>query len=204
MVGMGSPRLVTLGAVLVLLFLTNTVTAVLASRRRVDVAAVNRLEARYLSEIAAEHSARLAAETNFWKTLVFHRGKDARIASLESDLAELRQDFATTRKNLKERKLMLALGEETREKLQAGPPVPLIDAKVAAVRADVTPQLVLLTVGSDDKVEKGFHFSIYRGSDFVAKVVVEKVLKDSCGCRTLYIRDGQSIQTGDCAATRLQ
>jgi len=85
-----------------------------------------------------------------------------------------------------------------------GPPVPAIDAKVAAFRDDPPPGLVLLTVGSDDKVEKGFQFSIYRGAVFVGKVVVEKVLKDSCGCRVLFVKEGERIQVGDAAATRLQ
>jgi hypothetical protein len=59
-------------------------------------------------------------------------------------------------------------------------------------------------VGSDDKVEKGFHFSIYRGAEFVGKVVVAKVLKDTCGCRVLFVRKGETIRVGDSAATRLQ
>ena len=39
---------------------------------------------------------------------------------------------------------------------------------------------------------------------FVGKVVVEKVLRDSCGCRVLFTKEGESIQVGDAAATRLQ
>src|SRR4051812_27229895 len=38
--------------------------------------------------------------------------------------------------------------------------VPLIDARVASVDTDLDPPFVLLTVGSDDKVEKGFHFFV--------------------------------------------
>jgi hypothetical protein len=80
----------------------------------------------------------------------------------------------------------------------------LIDARVAAVKSNVTPELVLLSVGSDDKVEKGFRFSIYRGTAFIGKVVVEKVLRDSCGCRVLFTIEGAHILAGDSAATRLQ
>jgi hypothetical protein len=80
----------------------------------------------------------------------------------------------------------------------------LIDARVIAVKADTTPALVLLSVGSKDKVEKGFHFSIYRGADFVGKVIVEKVLAESCGCRVLFTAEGVSVEAGDLAATRLQ
>jgi predicted nucleic acid-binding Zn-ribbon protein len=127
--------------------------------------------------------------------------------SLEKDISDVRQNYADTRKSLKEKELVLAMLEERGvnvTSIVAGPPVPAIDAKVAAVKADVNPALVLLSVGSDDKVEKGFHFSVYRGAEFVGKVVVEKVLKDSCGCRVLFTKDGATIQAGDSAATRLQ
>lgn len=127
--------------------------------------------------------------------------------SLEKDLSDLRGSFAETRKQLKDKETILAMLEDRGVNITsivAGPPVPAIDAKVAAVKTDVSPALVLLSVGSDDKVEKGFHFSIYRGSEFVGKVVVEKVLRDSCGCRVLFTKEGQSIQAGDSAATRLQ
>jgi hypothetical protein len=84
------------------------------------------------------------------------------------------------------------------------PQPPKIDGRVAAVDDFADPPLVLLSVGSDHGVEKGHHFSVYRGSQFVAKVVVERVLRDSCGCRVLFVADGQAIQVGDAAATRLQ
>lgn len=127
--------------------------------------------------------------------------------SLEKDIGDLRTSYADTRKALKEKELVIAMVQEAGvniEGLIAGPPVPAIDARVAGVKDDVTPALVLLSVGSDDKVEKGFHFSIYRGSEFVGKVIVEKVLKDSCGCRVLFTKEGAKIQSGDSAATRLQ
>jgi hypothetical protein len=82
-------------------------------------------------------------------------------------------------------------------------PIPWIDARVAAVKNDVSPALVLLSVGSEDRVEKGFHFSVYRGTTFIGKVVVAKVLKDSCGCYVLFTKGGESITAGDSAATRL-
>jgi len=127
--------------------------------------------------------------------------------SLEKDIGDLRVNYADARKSLKEKETLIAMAQEHGVDfvaLLSGPPVPAIDARVAAVKNDVQPGLVLLSVGSDDKVEKGFHFSIYRGSEFVGKVVVEKVLKDSCGCRVLFTKDNSQIQAGDSAATRLQ
>jgi len=82
-------------------------------------------------------------------------------------------------------------------------PVPGVEASVLATR-DLDPQIVLLDVGEEDKVEPGFKFSVYRKDLFVAKVVVERVLRDSAGCRVLFTAEGLRVQPGDKAATRLQ
>ena len=38
-----------------------------------------------------------------------------------------------------------------------------LDGTVVAVKNELSPGLVLLSVGADDKVEAGFRFSVYRG-----------------------------------------
>ncbi len=126
--------------------------------------------------------------------------------SLEQDLSDVRREFADVRKRLRDKELLIAMAENAGvnfELLVPGPPVPAIDGTVVAVKTDVNPPLVLLSVGSDDKVEKGFHFAIYRQGQYVGRVVVERVLRDSAGCRVLFTADGQQIQSGDSAATRL-
>jgi CHASE3 domain sensor protein len=127
--------------------------------------------------------------------------------SLTKDISDLRQQYADTRKSLMEKEIVIAMLVEMGvniASLVAGPPMPAIDARVTAVKSDVQPALVLLSVGSNDKVEKGFQFSVYRGSEFIGKVVVEKVLADSAGCRVIFTKDGATVQSGDSAATRLQ
>jgi hypothetical protein len=126
--------------------------------------------------------------------------------SLETDVGELRRDFAETRRQLREKELLISMAEGAGvnfELLVPGPPVPSIYSRVVAVKNDIDPPLVLLRVGSDEGVERGFHFSIYRGNQFVGKVIVERVLRDSVGCRVLFTAEGQSINIGDDAATRL-
>ena len=126
--------------------------------------------------------------------------------SLESDLGDLRKEFTSTRRDLRDKELLISMAEAAGvnfELLVPGPPVPAIDGMVVAVKTDVDPPLVLLSVGADDKVERGYHFSIYRNNQFVGKVVVEKVLRDGAGCRLLFAAEGQSVQPGDKAATRL-
>ncbi|MBL4850476.1 MAG: hypothetical protein JKY65_33580 [Planctomycetes bacterium] len=98
-------------------------------------------------------------------------------------------------------------GEEFEEQRREEWPalvVPEIYAEVLATKDDMGPALVLLNVGSDDRVEPGYRFLIYRGSEFVGKVVVERVLRDSSGCRALFCAEGERIRPGDKAATRLQ
>lgn len=126
---------------------------------------------------------------------------------LEADIKTLRATYAETRKKLREKELLVAMVENAGVNIASlvpGPPVPAIDGTVVAVKSDIQPPLVLLSVGSDDQVEQGFEFSIYRNDKFVGKVVVERVLNDSAGCRVLFTADGQAIQQGDSAATRLQ
>jgi myosin heavy subunit len=127
--------------------------------------------------------------------------------TLEKDLAEVRKDYTATKQKLLDAELVL---DELRN--QGVPistlvvnhkPMPPINGKVAGVKSDVQPALVLLTVGKDDKVERGFTFTIYRGNQFIGKVVVEKLMADSCGCRVLFTAAGQQIKAGDDAATRL-
>ena len=141
---------------------------------------------------------------------VFHRAME-RLAVLALVMAVLVTNGAVAYRQRqsakKERQALLAMLEDAGVNVTwilDGPPMPAIDARVAAVKNDVNPNLVLLSVGSDEKVEKGFHFSIYRGTEFVGKVVVEKVLAASSGCRVLFTRDGQTIRQGDSAATRLR
>lgn len=127
--------------------------------------------------------------------------------SLEQDVANLRSVYAKDRKKLREKELLIAMAESQGvnfANLLPGPPVPSIDGTVVAVKDDLKPALVLLSVGSDDRVEQGFQFSIYRKDKFVGKVVVERVLRDSAGCRVVFTAEGEEIKQGDSAATRLQ
>lgn len=126
--------------------------------------------------------------------------------SLETDLGDLRKTFADTRRSLRDKELLISMAEAAGvnfELLVPGPPVPAIDGTVVAVKTDVDPPLVLLSVGANEKVERGYQFSIYRQNQFVGKVVVEKVLNNGAGCRLLFTAEGATVQAGDRAATRL-
>ena len=83
-----------------------------------------------------------------------------------------------------------------------GKPIPAIDAQVLAV--DPETNLVMLSVGKDDDVEKGFVFSVYRNDKFIGKVRVVRVLQDMSAAVILQEFHGkEDIQEGDHASTRL-
>lgn len=74
---------------------------------------------------------------------------------------------------------------------------------IATWVATVDERVVGLACGSDEKIEKGFQFSITRDKKFIARVVVAAVGEKACACRILMVKDGEKIQVGDDAATKL-
>ena len=79
-------------------------------------------------------------------------------------------------------------------------PTPAIDGQIVAVSGQQG--IVVLSVGSDDGVESGHVFAVFRGDTFIGKVRATKVTKDLSGARILYLDGSVSIQAGDSATTR--
>ncbi|RME74678.1 MAG: hypothetical protein D6785_15630 [Planctomycetota bacterium] len=124
---------------------------------------------------------------------------------LESDLDELKKSY------LEVRKAQEALQLKIDALREAGYPVdevlvadlaPPIKCEVVAVIKNIEPNLVLLSAGENQKVKKGYKFTIYRGNEFIARVVVEKVLPKFAGARVEFKKG--DIQVGDGAATHLE
>ena len=81
-----------------------------------------------------------------------------------------------------------------------GPP---IHAKVLAV--DNAVNLVMLSVGQDDGVRKGYQFTVYRKDEYIGKVLVERTFRDMCSARIILpdLAQGKTIKENDNAATRV-
>jgi predicted nuclease with TOPRIM domain len=77
---------------------------------------------------------------------------------------------------------------------------PPLDASVSAV--DNKLNIVLLSIGKDDKVKVGYAFSVYRGNEYVGKVIVDKVEKDYCSAHSVKGLEKKPIMVGDSATTR--
>lgn len=105
------------------------------------------------------------------------------------------------RRELREVKQMIAAAEKqgvrldllyTREK-------PL-DGFITAVSKKLP--LVMMSLGSDDNVQKGQEFTIFRGSSYIGTVVVEDVYKDACAARIIKGKTKFLINKGDGVTTR--
>jgi uncharacterized protein YhaN len=78
---------------------------------------------------------------------------------------------------------------------------PKIDGVVLGVSDKAN--LVLISVGKKDKVQVGYKFTVYRGSAYVSKLVVDKVEDGWSACRELKDFRKEEIQQGDNVSTRV-
>ncbi|MCX7703306.1 MAG: hypothetical protein N2234_04295 [Planctomycetota bacterium] len=121
---------------------------------------------------------------------------------LEKSLRDLREEFTKVRRELDEKTMalehLITLGVPVWELVTLSPP-PKIDGQVLA--SDEETKLVVLSVGMEQGVKIGYQFTIFRGTRFIARVIVEKVWKDACGARVIFSVD--KIEKLDSASTRL-
>lgn len=81
--------------------------------------------------------------------------------------------------------------------------MPDIDAAVLDVRMDLAPGLVVLNVGADSNVQRGFVFDAYNGRTYKGRVRVENVDATMCSALIIGTADNASIQRGDRASTHI-
>lgn len=132
-------------------------------------------------------------------------------ARVEGDLKRASDDVAE-----KERQLVAVTGERDNLKAQLdalvklgvdvpgliGNNVALIEGKVSAVGPNSS--FVVLSVGQNEGVKVGFAFHVYRGSDYIGRVVVDNVLPDSATARVTWKNTkGLEFQAMDNATTRM-
>lgn len=131
----------------------------------------------------------------------------------KASLTQAEEKFSRLEKDSNQQKALLAVLKERHPQIWAQ----IADEKqsanflqgiVAAVQAD--PQgkqdLVVLTVGRNDKVEEGTEFIIHRAGKYIVRVRVEKVLADMVSCRIIpesWNKDGLDVKQGDTAQNRL-
>ena len=74
-----------------------------------------------------------------------------------------------------------------------------IHGKVLAVRPEVN--LIMVSVGTDQKVRKGYRFTVFREDRYIGKVEVEKVFANMCSARILSEWTKEKVKEGDDVST---
>lgn len=131
--------------------------------------------------------AALAARGRELAALQVERARD------RADLEAVRALYAQARATLRERERLMAQDGQ----------VPVIAATVRAVEGRYAPVMIELQLIGKGGVDVGTHFTIYRGDRFIARVIVESVSGNVAKCRLLFHAEGQFVQPGDPAVTRL-
>ena len=78
-----------------------------------------------------------------------------------------------------------------------------IDAAVLEARYDIEPGLVMLNVGNEAGVKRGYTFHVYRGGQYKGQVRVENVQANYCSAVIIGTQEGRTISQGDSASTVL-
>jgi len=160
-----------------------------------------------------DNTHKLAADLEAAKKIAEKNNADAqdKVVKLTEDIADLKLNIDTLTKDInKKTKDMAAkdtmLGVYKKSFPTFVPPKdgvmpPPIDAKVEEVNAELG--IVVLSVGSEDKVEHGFTFYVYRDSNYIGQVEVDKIYASKSSARINGAMSKDKIQPGDGATTRL-
>ena len=136
----------------------------------------------------------------------------AKLAEAQGILEETKNTLAATNVTLADVTKQLELKEGMLSQLResgipveeiavSGGPATPIRAQVLAVRGDAN--LIMLSVGDQNEVKQGYRFTVYRDSEYLGKVEVEKVFADMCSARILTEFTEKQIKEGDSASTRV-
>ncbi|MCE9584516.1 MAG: hypothetical protein K8T20_18665 [Planctomycetes bacterium] len=126
-----------------------------------------------------------------------------RLRKAYTDIEELEEQLVAVSRSKNEIEEQLAI-----LRLQPLPPAPgdlaecpQIDGVILGVSDKVN--LVLISVGNKDNVKVGYKFTVYRGSEYVSKLVVDKVEDTWAACRELLEFRKVDIQQGDSVSTHV-
>ena len=131
------------------------------------------------------------------------------------EIARLTQDMKTAEQNLaaanteREKAATELENQRTtvaRYQKEKGPltgAVVMPDIKAVVSSADASHDIYILSVGSKDKVEAGFEFTIYRGNEYISTIVIDHVFDNYSSGTTKKGMKRKDVQPGDEAATRL-
>ncbi len=135
----------------------------------------------------------------------------------QDDLARLQKessDLKIVLDDLKKRHVELAMKNQElkftlngiQEKIKV--PIEDINNKMPNISGQVVGvsnkhNLVVINKGEEDSVQVGFTFTIFRGNEYVAKMVIEKVFPNQAAGRVLDMSKKDKVLVGDKVATKI-
>jgi predicted nuclease with TOPRIM domain len=128
------------------------------------------------------------------------RRVEAELANAQDLAANLEKQIVALTEELDKTKLVVAAYEKEIGPLGPIVGVPKLNAMVSGV--DNSLNIIMLSIGRDDGVKIGFEFTIYRGNEYVGKVVINRVERDYCSGESKKPLEKAPIQVGDQATTR--
>ncbi|MEK7467110.1 MAG: hypothetical protein AAB074_06815 [Planctomycetota bacterium] len=153
------------------------------------------LEVKLLASHESAASARRNSDRQQMELLV----ANDRLEKAYKDIAEMEKqivDVSRAKNDLEQQ-----LAELRPRPGMPGPLEPKIDGVVLGVSEKVN--LILISVGGKDKVQVGYKFTVYRGSAYVSKIIVDRVEDGWAACRELTDFRKEAIREGDSVSTRV-
>jgi len=125
---------------------------------------------------------------------------EGELESMQGQLAELAKRMTALSDEHESQTVLLEAYVEKFGSLADVMNPPTIRARVTAVDNDLN--IVMLSVGRDDQVKVGFAFTVYRGDEYIGKVIIDKVEADYASGYSVKELEQGAIQVGDDATTR--
>lgn len=140
---------------------------------------------------------------------------DAKNKALNDDIARLTQDKDTAEKGLAAaaadnkrmgEQLDTAMTTLARYKAEKGPlagGLTMENVRGVVQAVDNKNDIYVISVGSKDKVQVGYEFTVFRGSEYVSTIVIDAVFPNYASGMTKAGTKKRDVQAGDECATRL-
>lgn len=127
---------------------------------------------------------------------------EVQLSNVQGEMAEKEKKIRHFEKELSEAKQIIRAVRESGVNISAlFKKAKPMDGNIIAVSQDVP--IVMISLGTDEGIEKGTQFTVYRGSQFIGQVVVEEVYKDMSAARIIRNMTVKNIQKGDSVTTRI-
>jgi predicted RNase H-like nuclease (RuvC/YqgF family) len=125
--------------------------------------------------------------------------RDATIGQLQHDLTETKKTLVATSASEKE---LLATITELKRRGIAVPPIalPIVNGRVVRVNSEYG--VAVVDKGSNSGVKPNTTFTIYDGTEYVARLVVQDVQSDS-SLGLIQLQAGRDVKEGDKATTEI-